>query len=97
MPSTILYQPKTLKSCFLIYPIKKRSTYSDTTKDTTVPITRSISSRDVNAKPNFTTLSRLAPNITGIARKNVYSAATVLDTPISSAPTMVAKSEAKRS
>ena len=33
---------------------------------------------------------RLAPNIAGIARKNVNSAATSLDTPISSAPTIVA-------
>ena len=59
-------------------------------KDTTVPIMSNINSSEVNAKPNFTTLRRLAPNITGIARKNVYSAATVLDTPMSNAPTMVA-------
>ena len=35
-------------------------------------------------------MSRLAPNITGIAKKKVNSAATVLDTPKSRAPTIVA-------
>lgn len=48
------------------------------------------SSNDVNSNPNFTTFKRLAPNMTGIARKNVYSAAMVLETPIKSAPTIVA-------
>ena len=60
------------------------------TKAVTIPISRIASSVDVNARPNFTSFKRLAPNITGIARKNVNSAATVLDTPIISAPTMVA-------
>jgi len=89
-PSRMRYHPKTLKSCFLIYPIRKRSTNRDTIKDTTVPVTSRVSSREVKAKPNFTTFRRLAPNMTGMARKKVYSAATVLDTPMSSAPTMVA-------
>ena len=54
-----------------------------------MPIARMISSVCVNARPNLTSLSRLAPNMTGMARKNVNSAATVRDTPSSSAPTMV--------
>lgn len=41
-------------------------------------------------KPNFRILSRLAPNITGIAKKNVYSAAVDLDTPNIRAPIIVA-------
>ena len=90
IPSTMRYHPNILKLCFLIYPMRNRSTNRDMTKDTTVPVISSASSADVNSKPNFTTFSRLAPNITGIARKNVYSAATVLDTPMSSAPTIVA-------
>lgn len=62
----------------------------DTAKETTVPTSRRVSSKEVNSNPNFTTFNRLAPNITGIARKKVYSAATVRDTPIKRAPTMVA-------
>lgn len=89
-PNTMRYQPNILKSCFLIYPIRKRRIKTDTINATAVPIRRSISSRLVKSNPNFTTFRRLAPNITGIARKNVYSAATVLETPISNAPTMVA-------
>ena len=63
---------------------------SEDTNAVIVPIPRIISSVDVNAKPNLRILSRLAPNMTGMARKNVNSAATVRDTPSSSAPTMVA-------
>ena len=37
-----------------------------------------------------TSFNRLAPNIAGIARKNVNSAAAVLDTPNNNAPTIVA-------
>ena len=55
-----------------------------------MPISKSASSREVNAKPNFTSFNRLAPNITGIARKKVNSAATVLEMPIAIAPSMVA-------
>ena len=61
---------------------------SEDTNAVIVPIPRIISSVDVNAKPNLRILSRLAPNMTGMARKNVNSAATVRDTPSSSAPTM---------
>ena len=62
----------------------------DTANDTTHPIIKVISCVEVKAKPNFTIFNRLAPNMTGIARKNVNSAATVLDTPIIKAPTIVA-------
>ena len=59
-------------------------------KDTTVPTSRQASSIPVNVNPNFSTFRRLAPNITGIARKKVNSAATVLDIPIIIAPRIVA-------
>lgn len=55
-----------------------------------MPASRIVSSFPENANPNLTSFKRLAPNITGIARKKVNSAATVLDTPIKSAPKMVA-------
>ncbi len=38
----------------------------------------------------FTAFKRLAPNITGTAKKNVNSAAVALDTPINNAPIIVA-------
>ena len=44
----------------------------------------------VKANENLTNLSNDAPNITGIAKKKVNSAATVLDTPSNNAPTIVA-------
>ena len=44
----------------------------------------------VKAKPNLTNFNKLAPNITGIAKKKVNSAATVRLTPINKAPTIVA-------
>ena len=58
-------------------------------KDITVPTSRQASSIPVNANPNFNTFRRLAPNITGIARKKVNSAAATRETPIRSAPMMV--------
>ena len=63
---------------------------TDTTNATIIPVKRMPNSYPLNAKPNFSTFKRLAPNMTGIARKNVNSAATVLETPINNAPTMVA-------
>ena len=45
---------------------------------------------DLNAKPNLISFNKLAPNITGIAKKNVNSAAISLDTPMIRAPTIVA-------
>ncbi len=85
----ILYHPNTLKSCFLIYPIRNLIARMDTTKATTTPTIRITNSVDVNAKPNFTSFRRLAPNITGIARKNVNSAATVRDVPARIPPMIV--------
>ena len=93
MPKIMRYQPNTLKSCFLIYPIKKRITKTETRKATNVPTNKIVSSVPVRETPlpiNLTIFSKLAPSMTGIARKKVNSAATVLDTPIKSAPTIVA-------
>ena len=89
-PRTIRYQPNTIKLCFFMYPIKNLITNIETTNATIIPIMSIADSYPVKWKPNLTSLRRLAPNITGIARKNVYSAAIVLETPISSAPTIVA-------
>ena len=90
IPKTIRYQPKTLKSCFLIYPIRNLMTTTDTTNATTIPVKRIASSIPVKLNPNLIIFKRLAPNITGIARKNVNSAAATLDTPINNAPIIVA-------
>ena len=62
----------------------------ETKNAVTIPVMRIINSLPVKEKPNFNILRRLAPSITGIARKKVNSAATVLETPIKSAPSMVA-------
>ena len=61
----------------------------ETTKETTMPVTRITTSQEVKFSPNFTIFKRLAPNITGIARKKVYSAATVLEAPTRIPPIMV--------
>ena len=44
----------------------------------------------VNTRPNFNTFSKLAPNITGIAKKKVNSVANPLETPNIIAPIIVA-------
>ena len=62
----------------------------DTAKETTQPSIRYPNSPAVNAKPNLISFNKLAPNITGIAKKNVNSAAISLDTPMIRAPTIVA-------
>ena len=69
---------------------KKATAKKEEVKATIIPTNSIISSGPVKTKPNFTSFKRLAPNITGIARKKVNSAATVLDTPIRRAPTIVA-------
>ena len=56
----------------------------------TIPTKSIISSRFVKANPNFKSFSKLAPNITGIARKKVNSAAISLDVPRITAPKIVA-------
>ena len=65
-------------------------TRTDTAKATIIPTARIVSSVPEKEKPNLRSFSKLAPSITGMARKKVNSAATVLDTPMRSAPTMVA-------
>ena len=62
----------------------------ETTNDTIVPMDSIIISGPVNARPNFNNFNKLAPNMTGIAKKNVNSAATNLEVPTNMAPTMVA-------
>lgn len=62
----------------------------DTTKATIIPTASKMASAEVKWKPNLTSFSALAPNITGTAKKKVYSAATVRDTPMRMAPKMVA-------
>lgn len=59
-------------------------------KATTMPTNNIASSMPVKANENLTNFKSEAPNITGIAKKKVNSAATVLDTPSKSAPTIVA-------
>ena len=53
----------------------------ETKKAVTIPISKIINSALVNAKPNLNSFKKLAPNITGIPRKNVNSAAISLETP----------------
>ena len=89
IPSTIRYQPKTLKSCFLMYPIRNLIARMDIPKATNIPTRSTASSVPVKLKPNFKSFKKLAPNITGIARKNVNSAANSLDVPIKIPPIMV--------
>ena len=61
-----------------------------TTKATNIPIINKTNSLAVKANPNLTNFNKLAPNITGTAKKKVNSAATVRLTPINKAPTIVA-------
>jgi len=92
-PSAILYIPKALKLCFFTKLIRNSITISDTAKETAIPINSStISNGDaVNpARMNFSTFSKDAPSITGIARKKENSADAVRDTPVSIPPRMVA-------
>ena len=55
-----------------------------------IPAIRIASSVLVNVNPNLMSFKRLAPNIVGMAKKNVNSAATYLEVPINMAPIMVA-------
>ena len=74
----------------MIYPIKKRITKIETINATSIPTIKIKNSINEKLNPKRTIFNKLAPNITGIAKKNVNSAATVLDTPIIKPPTMVA-------
>ena len=62
----------------------------ETANETTVPNKSRNTCIPVKFNPNLISFKKLAPNIAGIARKNVNSAATPLDTPMRSAPTIVA-------
>ncbi len=61
----------------------------DTRNAVTIPISSITASAAVNANPNLTNFRSDAPNITGIPRKKVNSAATVRETPSISPPSMV--------
>ena len=74
----------------MIYPIKNLIINIEVIKATNIPTKSIASSIPVKANENLTNLSSDDPNITGIAKKKVNSAATVLDTPKSKAPTIVA-------
>ena len=65
-----------------MYPTRNLIANIDTTNATTIPTSNIVTWNPVNAKPNLTSFNKLAPNITGIAKKNVNSAATSLETPI---------------
>ena len=62
----------------------------ETTKDMKVPVSKMISSALVNTNPNLPSFKRLAPNITGMAKKKVNSVATNLDVPTNIPPMIVA-------
>lgn len=79
-----------LEVVFLIYCIKNLITMIDETNAVIKPTIKIKSSADEKTKPNFNGLNNEAPNMTGIARKNVNSAATVLEMPRIKAPTIVA-------
>lgn len=85
-PRIIRYHPKILKSCFFMYVTSNLMTIMDTTKATIIPTISTIISIEVKTNPNFINLNKLAPNITGIAKKNVNSVDTSLEMPSSNAP-----------
>ena len=92
MPRQMRYQPKGLKSCLRTKPVSQLMAARDTTKATTRPtpmMAHSSATMVLPASTNFTILSRLAPNMTGIARKNVKRVATERDVPRSRPPMMV--------
>ena len=55
-----------------------------------IPLINIASSIPLNVKPNFISFNKLAPNIVGIAKKNVNSADKYLEAPINIAPIIVA-------
>lgn len=62
----------------------------ETIKATAIPVNRMTISSLVKLNPNLTNFRALAPNITGIDRKNEYSAATNREVPSIIAPRIVA-------
>lgn len=73
-----------------MYPSNNLIVTIDTTNAVTIPTARIIISFPLKLKPNPTSFKKLAPNITGILRKNENSAATNLDVPNNIAPRIVA-------
>ena len=63
---------------------------TETINDTAIPSISIKNSYKEKFKPNFTSFRKLAPNITGIAKKNVNSVATIRDKPIQIPPNIVA-------
>ena len=61
-----------------------------TKKATAIPKSKINICAPVNTKPCFTIFKRLAPNMTGMPKKNENSAATALEQPSSMAPSIVA-------
>lgn len=72
-----------------MYDINILMTITDTTKAVTEPTSMTNHSNPVKANPALSNLSRLAPSIVGIARKNENSAAINLDVPSRVAPIIV--------
>ena len=62
----------------------------ETTNAVTKPLIMIPISPDVNSKPNLMIFNKLAPNMTGTAKKKVNSAATVLDIESIKPPSIVA-------
>lgn len=63
---------------------------TETRKATIMPVHKIANSAPVKDKPNFSNFNKLAPNMTGIAKKKVNSAAIVRLTPIIKPPKIVA-------
>ena len=72
-----------------MYPIRNLIAITETTNATTIPTIRIINSVPVKENPNLRSFRRLAPNITGIPRKKVNSAATVREVPARIPPILV--------
>ena len=72
--STMRYQPKALKPCCLMDCIRKRMAKIETAKATIMPTGRMPSSPPAK-RWNLSSLISEPPNIAGMARKNVNSAA----------------------
>ena len=85
----IRYQPKGLKSCFFTKLTRNLIAAMETKKATIMPVKRIISSDKVKLKPNLSSLTALAPNMAGIARKNENSAETNREAPKNIAPRIV--------
>ena len=61
----------------------------DTINATTMPTSSRMASSKEKMRPNLNSFNALAPNITGIARKNVYSVATTRLVPNKIPPSIV--------